>query len=133
MEEAQEVLGNNSLEDASWLCSLSETELDMLISLKMLVLQRARVIGHNKLAEKFDLKMLRALAFVLMEHLKGKFEDLPQIPGLTKCTPFMDGCNLLKCDHAGILSIEQLKACIGIVERKRAAKRSREDVDFNYE
>lgn len=34
---------------------------DMLISLKSLVLQRAKVIGHEGLAQKFDLKMLRAL------------------------------------------------------------------------
>ncbi|KAF3450266.1 hypothetical protein FNV43_RR06346 [Rhamnella rubrinervis] len=33
----------------------------MLISLKLLVLQRAEVIGHEGLAQKFDLKMLRAL------------------------------------------------------------------------
>ena len=33
----------------------------MLISLKMMVLRRAKVIGHEDLAEKFDLKMLRAL------------------------------------------------------------------------
>ena len=34
---------------------------DMLISLKMLVLQRAKVISYDSLAQKFDLKMLRAL------------------------------------------------------------------------
>jgi hypothetical protein len=33
----------------------------MLISLKMLLLQRAKIIGHGNLAENFDLKMLRAL------------------------------------------------------------------------
>ncbi len=33
----------------------------MLISLKMLVLQRAKAIGHDNLAQKFDLKMLRAI------------------------------------------------------------------------
>lgn len=34
---------------------------DFLISIKMLVLQRAKVIGHEDLAEKFDLKTLRAI------------------------------------------------------------------------
>lgn len=33
----------------------------MLISIKMLVLQRAKMIGHEALAEKFDLKTLRAI------------------------------------------------------------------------
>ncbi|CAM8917290.1 unnamed protein product [Rhodiola kirilowii] len=53
--------GNNRIEDVNWLCSLSESELDMLISLKKLVIQRAKVIGNPKLASKIDLKMLRAL------------------------------------------------------------------------
>lgn len=34
---------------------------DMLISIKTLVLQRAKAIGHEDLAEKFDLKTLRAI------------------------------------------------------------------------
>ena len=34
---------------------------DLLISIKMLVLQRAKAIGHENLAEKFDLKTLRAI------------------------------------------------------------------------
>lgn len=34
---------------------------DMLISLKMLVIQRAKVLGYEDLAMKFDLKVLRTL------------------------------------------------------------------------
>lgn len=37
---------------------------DMLISIKMLVLQRAKVIGHTDLAKKFDLKTLRAIGML---------------------------------------------------------------------
>ena len=33
----------------------------MLISLKMLVLQRAKVISYDSLAQKFDLNILRAM------------------------------------------------------------------------
>ncbi|KAK3001414.1 hypothetical protein RJ639_020703 [Escallonia herrerae] len=52
------------IEDVRWLCSLSESELDLLISLKQMVLQRAKAIGHESLAKKFDLKMIRALGSV---------------------------------------------------------------------
>nr|KJB66975.1 hypothetical protein B456_010G170900 [Gossypium raimondii] len=60
-KEKEETLGNTNIEDANWLCSLSESELDLLISLKKLALKRASAIGHVQLAKKFDLKMLRAL------------------------------------------------------------------------
>ncbi|RXH98804.1 hypothetical protein DVH24_011129 [Malus domestica] len=55
------ILGQNRVDDVSWLCSLSESELDMLISIKRIVLHRARMIGCDELAQKFDLKVLRAL------------------------------------------------------------------------
>ncbi|KAG7960127.1 hypothetical protein I3843_10G106800 [Carya illinoinensis] len=61
MDGVEDILGANRLEDVTWLCSLSESELDMLISLKIMLIQRAKVIGHESLAENFDLKMLRAL------------------------------------------------------------------------
>ncbi|CAI0426949.1 unnamed protein product [Linum tenue] len=62
MDDLYEVIGNNRIEDVSWICSLSEPELDLLIGLKKLVILRAKAIGHVELAEKFDLKMLRAIA-----------------------------------------------------------------------
>ncbi|KAH7537125.1 hypothetical protein FEM48_Zijuj03G0058600 [Ziziphus jujuba var. spinosa] len=120
-EEVEAILGNNRLEDLSWLCSLSESELDMLISLKLLVLQRAKIIGNEELAQKFDLKMLRALVLVLMEYAKEKVESL--CPGLANSTAFMDCCNLLKVDVEDILSIEELKACMGYDLKKRHGKR----------
>lgn len=40
---------------------------DFLMSLKMLVIQRAKVIRCEELAEKFDLKMLRALGMFYNE------------------------------------------------------------------
>ncbi|KAK9222207.1 hypothetical protein WN944_010639 [Citrus x changshan-huyou] len=61
LKEMNEILSKNRVEDVDWLYSFSESELDMLISLKLLVLQRADVIGHEQLANKFDLKMLRAI------------------------------------------------------------------------
>ncbi|KMS96829.1 hypothetical protein BVRB_8g199070 [Beta vulgaris subsp. vulgaris] len=55
------IIGDSHPKDVRWLCSLSESELDMLISLKKLALQRARAVEHESLAHGFDLKMLRAL------------------------------------------------------------------------
>ncbi|KAH7565935.1 hypothetical protein JRO89_XS08G0040800 [Xanthoceras sorbifolium] len=122
LEEMRELLGKNRIEDVSWLCSLSESELDMLISLKLLVLQRAKIIGHEDLANKFDLKMLRALGLIVMENIKGKVKDLSLIPALAE-PALMDCCSLLKCNSKDIMSIEELKACLDIASRKRPAKR----------
>ncbi|KAL5820546.1 hypothetical protein ACOSQ3_022428 [Xanthoceras sorbifolium] len=121
LEEMRELLGKNRIEDVSWLCSLSESELDMLISLKLLVLQRAKIIGHEDLANKFDLKMLRALGLIVMENIKGKVKDLSLIPALAE-PALMDCCSLLKCNSKDIMSIEELKACLDIASRKRPAK-----------
>ncbi|XP_034210704.1 uncharacterized protein LOC117623819 isoform X1 [Prunus dulcis] len=112
------ILGQNRLEDVSWLCSLSESELDMLISLKSIVLQRARMIGHEELANNFDLKMLRALAFVLMECIRDKVKDLT----LAESAAFMESCNLLKYNLGDIMSLEEIRACIGINSRKGPIK-----------
>lgn len=111
------------MEDVSWLCSLSESELDMLISLKTVVLQRAKIIGLDKLAENFDLKMLRALAFILMEYLKTKGKDSSLVPD--GCAAVLDHCNLLKCNVEEIMSVEELKACIGADSNKRRKRQSK--------
>ncbi|XP_042047431.1 uncharacterized protein LOC121793488 [Salvia splendens] len=75
--DAKDVLGNNDIDDVRWLCSLTESELDLLIGLKNLVNMRANKIGHEDLAKKFDLHMLRTFSFIFMEHLKGQQKDLP--------------------------------------------------------
>ncbi|KAJ8426567.1 hypothetical protein Cgig2_010626 [Carnegiea gigantea] len=59
--EGHVFIGNNRSEDVKWLCSLSESELDILISLKKLVLRLAEVVGHESLARAFDVKVLRAI------------------------------------------------------------------------
>ncbi|KAG5000507.1 hypothetical protein JHK87_021579 [Glycine soja] len=68
------------VEDVAWLCSLSESEIDMLISLKLLIIQRAKMMGCKELASKFNLKMIRAIALVLMEHLKAEIKGSSLIP-----------------------------------------------------
>ncbi|KAB2060890.1 hypothetical protein ERO13_A10G046700v2, partial [Gossypium hirsutum] len=86
----EEILGNNSIEDISWLCSLSESELDFLISLKKLAVKRAIAIGHVQLPNKFDLMVLQAPGFILMECLKEKVKDLSLIPSLVNSAAFLD-------------------------------------------
>ncbi|XP_050109155.1 uncharacterized protein LOC126588065 isoform X1 [Malus sylvestris] len=115
----EEVLGQKRVEDVSWLCSLSESELDMLISIKRIVLQRARMIGCDELAQKFDLKVIRALAFVLMECVKDKVNNLSP----PESAAFMGSCNLLKHNLGDIMSLEEIMACIGIDSRKGPIKR----------
>ncbi|KAL6206331.1 PREDICTED: uncharacterized protein LOC101304843 [Fragaria vesca subsp. vesca] len=124
-------LGQNRLEDVSWLCSLSESELDLLISLKKLVLQRARMNGHKELAHKFDLKVLRALAFILMTCIKNKVMDVSLVPGSEDSAAVMDSCNLLKCDLGDVMSLEEIKSCIGIHLRKAGTKRFCNSITLN--
>lgn len=120
-----DIFKNSRIEDVRWLCSLSESELDMLISLKMVVIQRARRIKHEALSTKFDLKMLRVLGFVVMEYLKGQLKDFSAIPALAESSASLDGCNLLKhtIDGSfGTMSIEELWVYIGTDKRKRIAE-----------
>ncbi|XP_023533769.1 uncharacterized protein LOC111795522 [Cucurbita pepo subsp. pepo] len=127
MEEAKEILKDNRIEDISWLCSLSESELDFLISIKMLVLQRAKVIGHEDLAEKFDLKTLRAIGFILMEHLKGQL-SVSGVPDQSQFSA-LNGSNLLDSSLEKILSIDDIMASICSERRKKPGKRSRPKAD----
>ncbi|XP_022156102.1 uncharacterized protein LOC111023068 [Momordica charantia] len=127
MEEAKEILKDNRIEDVSWLCSLSESELDMLISIKMLVLQRAKMIGHEALAEKFDLKTLRAIGFALMEHLKGQLRA-SDVPDQSQSAA-LNGCNLLDCSLEKILSIDEIMASVCSDRRKKPGKRPRQKAD----
>ncbi|XVF87046.1 hypothetical protein PTKIN_Ptkin18bG0089200 [Pterospermum kingtungense] len=124
-KDKEEILGNNSVEDVSWLCSLSESELDLLISLKKLAIKRASVIGHVQFAEKFDLKMLRALGFIFMEYLKEKVKDSKLVPDLVESGDFLDCSNLLKRKLDDVMSIEELKEHIEFNSRKDFCKRPR--------
>uniref|UniRef100_A0A9I9DRZ1 Uncharacterized protein n=1 Tax=Cucumis melo TaxID=3656 RepID=A0A9I9DRZ1_CUCME len=120
MEEANEILKNNRIEDISWLCSLSESELDLLISIKMLVLQRAKAIGHENLAEKFDLKTLRTIGFVLMEHLKGELRT-SDVTDLSQSA--LNACNLLDSNLEKSLPIDEIMTSICLDRRKKPGKR----------
>ncbi|XP_008460383.2 uncharacterized protein LOC103499220 [Cucumis melo] len=130
MEEANEILKNNRIEDISWLCSLSESEVDLLISIKMLVLQRAKAIGHENLAEKFDLKTLRTIGFVLMEHLKGELRT-SDVTDLSQSA--LNACNLLDSNLEKSLPIDEIMTSICLDRRKKPGKRPREKVDFEIQ
>ncbi|AET01350.1 putative gamma-tubulin complex component protein [Medicago truncatula] len=101
------------VQDVAWLCSLSESEIDMLISLKLLIIKRAEWIGCKNLANKFDLKMLRAIALVLMENLKAEVKDASLVPDMVKSTAFLDVCNLLNCNSEVSATIEELSTSVG--------------------
>ncbi|XP_066375478.1 uncharacterized protein [Miscanthus floridulus] len=62
--------------DAMWLQTLSETELDVLVSLRELAVTRATNAGHPALADTvFHLRALRALGIVLVEELKERLRQ----------------------------------------------------------
>ncbi|WOL17688.1 hypothetical protein Cni_G26481 [Canna indica] len=68
-------VSNGGRGDAEWILTLSEIELDFFIWLKELIICRAKTIGNKSLAEKFDLKMLRALGIILLEYVKKHAES----------------------------------------------------------
>ncbi|XP_047317457.1 uncharacterized protein LOC124920916 isoform X2 [Impatiens glandulifera] len=110
----EDILLENRLQDVQWLCSLSESELDMLISLKTLLLKRADVIGHPDLASKCNIKMLRVL-------------DSSLIPALDK---YLDTSNLSKSildQQFEDLSIHDLRKYIDSSKRKRIMETLFED------
>nr|XP_043626448.1 uncharacterized protein LOC122597924 [Erigeron canadensis] len=116
------MLGDNSIEDVRWLCSLSESELDLLISLKEMAIQRATFIGHKSLSDKFDLKMLRGLSFVLMKVFKEKLGD-DNITQLGE--PCVDKSFLVKHEISQEfreMGKEQLMAYIGSDKKKRISQ-----------
>ncbi|XP_075079077.1 uncharacterized protein LOC107771357 isoform X2 [Nicotiana tabacum] len=134
------------IEDVRWLCSLTESEIDLLIGLKVLIQQRAKKIGHESLANKFDLKTLRALkglsetaslllrGFILMENLKGKLKDLSCIPGTDESSANLGACNLLNYDldkTFANMEIEQLSSYICSDKRKRIMEMFSEDTSPN--
>ncbi|XP_062116805.1 uncharacterized protein LOC133830759 isoform X2 [Humulus lupulus] len=96
---------------------------DMIISLKMLVLQCAKLFGQDQITQKFDLKMLRALGLIMMEYVKEKVKEKSLVAGLGESVAFLDSCNLLKCDVENILDSEEVLNCIAAKLRKRHANR----------
>ncbi|XP_027926825.1 uncharacterized protein LOC114183864 [Vigna unguiculata] len=99
------------IEDVAWLCSLQESEIDMLVGLKLLIIQRAKMIGCKKMADKFNLKMIRAIALVLMEHLKSQIKESSLISNTSASV--LDACNLLKCNNEVNANIEELNTSLG--------------------
>ncbi|VVA90316.1 unnamed protein product [Arabis nemorensis] len=125
MEVLSEILKNNRTEDISWICSLSESELDLLISLKKLAIQRAKITCHEKLAEKFDLKMLRALGFLLMDYVSKRVQDGTALAAsVVHQLSFLDNCNLLKTHVDDTIDIEEsLTEICNKKSRKKSRKR----------
>ncbi|XP_057811945.1 uncharacterized protein LOC131026185 [Salvia miltiorrhiza] len=118
--DVKDVLGNNDIDDVRWLCSLTDSELDLLIGLKNLVKMRADKIGQEALARKFNLRMLRTFSFIFMEHLKGQLKDVPLASG-----------NLFKQNITGSfarMTVEDLYPYISSYQRKRIIDRSFPDI-----
>ncbi|XP_010447049.1 PREDICTED: uncharacterized protein LOC104729747 [Camelina sativa] len=123
MEELSQILKNNRTDDLTWFCSLSESELDLLISLKKLATQRAIISGHQELADKFDLKLLRALGLVLMENVRKKIEDDTCLaPSVVHQLSLLDSCNLVETHVDGTIGTEEI---LSEICNKNSKKKSR--------
>ena len=62
-------------------CDIQNLKLwqDMLISLNLLIIQRAKMIGFDELANKFDLKMLRAIGMPVSNPYAWAFQNFTRI------------------------------------------------------
>ncbi|EOA17655.1 hypothetical protein CARUB_v10006022mg [Capsella rubella] len=126
MEELNQILKNNRTDDLTWFCSLSESELDMLISLKKLAIQRAIISGHQELADKFDLKLLRALGLVLMEYVRKRVEDDTCLaPSVVNQLSLLDSCNLLETSVDGTIDTEDILTEICNNNSKKKSRKRR--------
>ncbi|BAT84182.1 hypothetical protein LR48_Vigan03g097700 [Vigna angularis] len=122
------------IEDVAWLCSLQESEIDMLVGLKLLIIQRAKMIGCKQMADKFNLKMIRAIALVLMEHLKSQIKESSVISNAVRSASILDACNLLKCSNEVNANIEELNTSLGadiltFIESPPTSKRKKQKVE----
>ncbi|XP_024988365.1 uncharacterized protein LOC112523132 [Cynara cardunculus var. scolymus] len=126
-----EMLGDNQIEDVRWLCSLSESELDLLISLKEMAIRRASFVGHESLSKKFNLKMLRGLSFVLMQFLNERLGENTEVAeSVSGC---VDESNIVKheiSEEFQEMGVEELMAYIGPDRKKRIADLFGDDNDL---
>ncbi|XP_072966283.1 uncharacterized protein [Typha angustifolia] len=88
-------------QDAAWFSSLSEPELDFLISLKEMATMRAKNIGYSGLAEKFDARTLRALGIILLDFFKERVKSTSSDPKLVETLDLLSDCGLAALDHEG--------------------------------
>ncbi|CAK8564308.1 unnamed protein product [Lathyrus sativus] len=107
--ELDKINNETRLQDIDWICSLSESQIDFMVSLKLLITKRAERIGCKNLADRFDLKTIRAIAFVLMENLKTEVKET----SFVKSVAFLDACNILKCSNEVSATIEELSKVVG--------------------
>ncbi|KAL5148234.1 hypothetical protein HKD37_13G035302 [Glycine soja] len=77
----------------------------MLISLKLLIIQRAKMMVCKELASKFNLKMIRAIGII--------DKRLITYPHTVKSACFLDDCNLLKCSDEVDANIDELRTSLG--------------------
>ncbi|KAG9455634.1 hypothetical protein H6P81_000142 [Aristolochia fimbriata] len=101
MDRGEEI-GNCRPEDVAWLSTLSESEIDLLVSLKKLVIQRANVIDNEKLIENFDLKMLRSLGVVLIEVLKDRLGSKSLLSSSEETSSLLNQLNLVASSPQGV-------------------------------
>ncbi|XP_077220436.1 uncharacterized protein LOC143854383 isoform X2 [Tasmannia lanceolata] len=92
---------NSCPEYMAWLSSLSHSELDMLISLKQMAIQRAKVIGCQSMGNKFDVKILRALGVMLREYIKERVKSVPSSSSMAEAPTVSNGCHLATSNHEG--------------------------------
>ncbi|KAK1313576.1 hypothetical protein QJS10_CPA06g01938 [Acorus calamus] len=115
-------------EDLEWLSLLSESEIDFLITIKQLAVQKAEVIGHKEIAAKFDVRILRALSVILLEFLKEQVRSNPTFPNPDEVLISLDRCSLATSDRQGMFGSSSIEEIFASLESNRSQARMRTEL-----
>lgn len=80
--ESKSLLVRNSMheeasdEDKAWLASLSDAEVDLLVSIKEMALERAKTIQDERVNGVFGFRVLRTLGLLLKELIKERLKSV---------------------------------------------------------
>lgn len=105
MRESKSLLRKNAMheeasdEDKAWLASLSDVEVDLLVSIKQMAMERANTIQDERVNGIFGFRVLRTIGLLLKELIKEHLKSV-HFPGMPDGVP-----NILLEKHASHVSL----------------------------
>lgn len=105
MCESKSLLRKNAMheeasgEDKAWLASLSDVEVDLLVSIKQMAMERAKTIQDERVNGIFGFRVLRTIGLLLKELIKERLKSV-HFPGMSHELP-----NILLEKHASHVSL----------------------------
>lgn len=105
MRESKSLLRKNAMheeasdEDKAWLASLSDVEVDLLVSIKQMAMERANTVQDECVNGIFGFRVLRTIGLLLKELIKERLKSV-HFPGMPDGVP-----NILLEKHASHVSL----------------------------